>query len=125
MRHRDIFVEIIKRVFPNTKSTSVKRERQKPVRRQGGQFVSSLLSVLIFVCECNKSIDDRSVMAVNYARRETDILIFNDTITRHHKTSHSSSLCSPQQHLSQAGLTQLQMSTRARRRCGVVGDCLY
>ena len=62
--------------------------------------MSSLLSVLIFVCECNKSIDDRSVMAVNYARRETDILIFNDTITRHHKTSHSSSLwlCSPKQH---------------------------
>ena len=102
MTRRDIFVENTKRVFPNTKSASVKGETErfnlKPLARQGGQLVSSLLSVLIFVCECNKSIDDRSVMAVNYARRETDILIFNDTITRHHKTSHSSSLLSPQQH---------------------------
>ena len=94
MTRRDIFVENTKRVFPNTKSASVKGETErfnlKPLARQGGQLVSSLLSVLIFVCECNKSIDDRSVMAVNYARRETDILIFNDTAP-HHKTGRPAS----------------------------------
>ena len=85
--------------------------------------MSSLLSVLIFVCECNKSIDDRSVMAVNYARRETELLIFNDD----HKTPQDITLILSAAHsnTSQPGRIDTTLNVNKSKETGVVGDCLY